>query len=91
MFFEKAIPIVLFFCSKNLCLMHFNVRSIQKNMDELANLLTQLKTLSDVRAITETKPKRDQLYTNINSEDYTFIHNDTEKNSGWWVFTKKIS
>ena len=50
---------------QNIYLMHFNVRSIQKNVDELANFLTQLKALPDVLAITETKLKPDQVHTNI--------------------------
>ena len=45
--------------SLNGVLMHFNVRSMQKNVNELANLLTQLKALPDVLAITETKLKLD--------------------------------
>ena len=48
---------------QNFSLMHFNVRSIQKNVDELANLLKQHKALSDVLAIMETKPKPDQVHT----------------------------
>ena len=65
---------------QNFSLMHFNVRSIHKTLDELANLLTQLKALPDViLAITETKPKPDQVHTNINLEGYTFIQSDSEK------------
>ena len=51
-------------------------------MDEQANLLTQLKALPNVLAITETKLKPDQLYTNIDLKGYTFIHNDSEKHYG---------
>ena len=59
--------------------MHFTVRSIQKNVDELANFLTQLKSLPDFLAITETKLKSDQVHTNINLKGYTFIYSDSEK------------
>ena len=62
--------------------MYFNVRSVPKNVDELANLLTQLKALRDVPAITETKLKPHQVHTNINLEGYTFIHSDSEKQYG---------
>ena len=73
---------------QSLYLMHFNVRSIQKNVNKLANLLTQLKALPDVLAITETKLKPDQEHTNINLESYTFIHSNSEKNTlEEWVFT----
>ena len=58
---------------QSLYLMHFNVRSIQKNVDLLANLLTQLKALPNVLAITETKLKPDQAHNNINLEGYTFF------------------
>ena len=72
---------------QNLYLMHFNVRSIQKNVDKLVNLLTQLKALPDVLAMTETKLKPDQAHTNINLESYTFIHSNSEKNTlKEWVF-----
>ena len=67
---------------QNLCILHFNVRSIQKNVDKLANLLTQLKALPDVLAMTETKLKPDQAHININLESYTFIHSDSKKHSG---------
>ena len=68
--------------TQNLYLMHFNLRSIQKNVDELANLLTQPKVLPDVLATTETKLKPDQIHANINLESYKFIHSDSEKHSG---------
>ena len=59
---------------------------------KLANLLTQLKALPDVLAITKTKLKPDQVHTNINLEGYTFIHSDREKHSGGVGFyVKKIS
>ena len=76
---------------QNLYFMHFNERSIQKNVDELANLLSQLKALPDVLAITETKLKPDQVHTNINLEGYTFIHSDSEKLSGGVGFCIKKS
>ena len=76
---------------QNFYLMHFNVRSIHKTLDELANLLTQLKALSDVLAITATKLKPDQVHTNINLEGYTFIHSDSEKHSGGMGFYIKKS
>ena len=39
----------------NLFLIHFNVRSLQKNFDKLTNYILQMKKLPDVIAITETK------------------------------------
>ena len=76
---------------QNLYLLHSNVRSIQKNVDELTNLLTQLKAIPDVLAIMETKPKPDQLHTNINLEGNTFIHTDSEIHSGGMGFYIKKS
>ena len=55
---------------QNLYLTHFNVRRIQKYVDEQAKLLTQLKALPDVLAVTKTKLKPDQVYTNINLEGF---------------------
>ena len=62
--------------SGNLYLMYFNVKRIQKNIDELVNFLKQLKALPDVLAMTENKLKPDQIHIDINLEGYAFIHND---------------
>jgi len=42
---------------QNLFLLHFNVRSIQKNVDNLATFFTELTALPDAIAISETKLK----------------------------------
>ena len=67
---------------KNLFLLQFNVKKNSENVDELADLLTQLKALPNVVVITETKLQPYQLYTNQSLESYIFIHSDSEKNSG---------
>ena len=50
--------------------MHFNVRSMQKNFDQLSMILTELQKLPDIIALTETKLSPNQIPTNINLKDY---------------------
>ena len=60
----------------DLLLIHFNTRSLQKNIDKLTHHILQLKKLPDIIAITETKLKKDELQTNIGISGYNFIHSD---------------
>ena len=66
----------------DLLLMHFNTRSLQKNIDKLTHYILQLKKLSDIIAITETKLKKDELQTNIGINGYNFIHSDSDSQAG---------
>ena len=45
--------------------MHFNVRSLQKNLDPLIQHLLQLKRQLDLIAITETKLRENHIYSNV--------------------------
>ena len=66
----------------NLFLIHFNVRSLQKNLDKLTNYILQMKKLPDIIAITETKLTKNQIVVNINIEGYNFIHSDSSSRAG---------
>ena len=68
--------------SPNLFLIHFNVRSLQKNFDKLTNYILQIKKLPDIIAITETKLAKNQIVVNIDIEGYNFIHSDSNSRAG---------
>ena len=66
----------------DLLIMHFNVRRIQKNFDQLSMILTELQKLPDIIALTETKLSPNQIPTNIDQEGYEFVHCDSSSKSG---------
>ena len=66
----------------NLFLIHFNIRSLQKNFDSLVNYISQLNKTPDVIAITETKLTEGAIYTDIHISGYNFIHVDSITNAG---------
>ena len=67
---------------QDLLIMHFNVRSIQKNFDQLLMILTELEKLPDIIALTETKLSPNQIPTNIDLEGYEFVRCDSSSKSG---------
>ena len=67
---------------KKLLFMHFNMRSLSKNVDKLHEFLTDLKTRPAVIAISETKLKESKIANNINLQGYNFIHNDSKTSAG---------
>ena len=66
----------------DLLLMHFNTRSLQKNIDKLIHYILQLKNLPDIITITETKFKKGELQTNIGMNGYNFTHSDSDSQAG---------
>ena len=62
--------------------MHFNMRSLSKNVDKLHEFLTDLKTRPVVIAISETKLKESKIANNINLQGYNFIHYDSKTSAG---------
>ena len=66
-----------------LFLIHVNIRSIQKNIDNLTNCLFELKQKPDLILLTETKliKKRD-IIVDISIPGYIFIHEDTTTSAG---------
>ena len=67
---------------KKLLFMHFNMRSLLKNVDKLHEFLTDLKTRPAVIAISETKLKESKIANNINLQGYNFIHYDSKTSAG---------
>ena len=63
-------------------IMHFNVRSLQKNVDHLSQYLLKLKVRPQIIAVTETKLIKDQCHINVNLPGYNFIHCDTSTRAG---------
>ena len=66
----------------NLFIIHFNIRSLQKNVDKLTHYISQFRKLPDVIAITETKLRSEAFYMNIDIAGYNFIHSDSYTNAG---------
>ena len=62
---------------RQLFMMHFNVRSLSKNIDKLSYYLSQLNLKPDIIAITETKLCDAKCGNNIQLFGYNFVHNDS--------------
>ena len=59
---------------QDLLIMHFNVRSIQKNFDQVLMFLTELQKLPDIIALTEIKLSPNQIPTNIDLEGIASLY-----------------
>ena len=69
------------FKKNELFLLHLNMRSLQKNFDNLCNFLSKLPSKPHVISISETKIKdKPLLYVSI--PGYTFLHNNSLSNAG---------
>ena len=63
-------------------MLHFNIRSLQKNFDTFYETLQLLPTLPQIIEISETKVN-DTPLTNISIPNYTFLHaNSTTRTGG---------
>nr|XP_039254392.1 uncharacterized protein LOC120331388 [Styela clava] len=62
-------------------LAHFNIRSLQKHIDELSDIIVDLDSFPSVIAISETKLKSDPV-VNISIRGYNFLHTPTKTNAG---------
>lgn len=70
-------------------LSHFNMRSLQKNFDDLADAVYSLNSAPTVIALSETKLKSDPIL-NVSLEGYTFLHSPTKSNAGGvGIYVKK--
>jgi len=70
-------------CQKCAFLVHVNVRSLQKNLEPLTLLLSELNYPSHFIAITETKINKDTgLNSAPNIPGYSFAHSDTQYAAG---------
>ena len=61
---------------KEIFLIHFNIRSLQKYIDELNSVSGSFKNQPDIMAISETKLIEGKINRNINLDGYNFIHCD---------------
>ena len=66
--------------------MHFNVRSLAKNIDKLNECICDLKTKPRVIAITKTKLNQNRMSVKINIYGYNFIHHDSKTCAGGVAF-----
>ena len=67
--------------SNELFLLHINIRSLQKNFDDLVNLISQFTVLPDIICITETRLKNNPLI-NISIPGYDFVKANTSSFAG---------
>ena len=57
---------------KDLLILHINIRSLNKNMDDLLDLLIEIRTRPSIICLTETRLKHDSL-VNIEIQGYKFF------------------
>jgi len=60
---------------------HLNMRSLNKNLNLLEDLLSTFKTVPEIIAISETKLKDDNIY-NININGYSFLNTNSMSCAG---------
>ena len=65
----------------NLCSLHLNIRSLQKNYDNMCEFLSNFYTKPHIISLSETKIKGKPL-TNISLPGYSFLHNYSQTNAG---------
>ena len=64
----------LFYKNKDdLFIIHFKIRSLQKNVEALNNYLSQLDKQPDIIALSETKLHGGRVFANINLDGYKFM------------------
>ena len=62
--------------------MHFNMRSLQKNIDKLITLLANLSETPDIIAILEIRITYGQPIVNVDITGYDFIYCDSITKAG---------
>ena len=70
----KSLNNVVNLKTDELFILHFNVRSLQKNIDNLNTLLATFSETPDIIAISETKLTHGQPFVNVDITGYDFIH-----------------
>jgi len=68
----------------NLYVIHFNVRSLSRNLNKFEEFLNDMSRLPDAIAISETKLSSNSS-TNINIFNYDFVHNDSPTCVGVYI------
>ena len=82
-------------CNNSLTILHLNIRSLNKNFDQLHEFLVSIRIRPDVICLTETRIKNDPL-VNITIPQYKFYHVDSQTSAGGVVvyvsdnFTSKL-
>ena len=69
-----------------LFLIHFNIRSLQKYIDELYTYLVSSKSQPAIVAISETKLRVDAIKRSIHLEGYKLISSDSKTSAGGVAF-----
>ena len=72
MILTKVSSALLRTAKDDLFIIHFNIRSLQKNVQTLNNYLSQLDKQPDIIALSETKLHEGRIFANINLDDYKF-------------------
>ena len=67
--------------AKSFSILHYNVRSLSKNLNLLEELLCSLDSKLDIFGITETKLGEKSI-SNANIKGYNFFHTDSPTNAG---------
>ncbi len=67
---------------KHFSMIHLNIASLSKHIDELRNLLHALEHPFDIIGITETRLHDEDTLVNIEIDGYKFIHTPTEIQCG---------
>ena len=62
-------------------MIHLNMRSLSANLTSLEDVLSTVKSIPDIIAISETKLKDDSIY-NINIPGYVFVNTNSPTNAG---------
>ena len=70
------------FSPRNFSIIHLNISSLQKHIDELRSLLFGLELKFDIICISETRLYDEKPLVNINIDGYTFLHTPTETRAG---------
>ena len=79
----ESINKTLFYKNKDdLCIIHFNIRSLQKNDETLNSYLSQLDKQPDIIALSETKLHEGRVFANINLDGYKFNYVNSLTNAG---------
>ena len=67
--------------STDLFIIHINIRSLNKNIDDLLEFLTELGTHPNIICLTEARLKQNSL-VNTQIPGYKFCHVDSDTNAG---------
>jgi len=70
------------FSPRNFSIIHLNISSLQKHIDELRSLLFGLELKFDIICISETRLYDEKPLVNINIDGYNFLHTSTETRAG---------